>query len=335
MPLETATYIPDLVTSNPAHSDGMNNTDSHIRMIKGVLKATFANFTDAALSSTQAQLDSAASAVNTNGVAILADAGVHFKTNTLDGLTNPAAGEVDIVATNGATPTPAQVAIAKFKGSDKSVAFQGPVSATGVISGPGVTPVGGTVLWWDDTLPADGCWVWANGGALSRTAYPQLFAKWGTKFGAGDGSTTFNVPDMREVTPVGKSTMGGAPARGLLANITTSLLTTVGSLFGVATNTLNRSDLPNVAPTFTGTQAYLSLNGNRNYLGTDALFGGVSGGGGTGYAANGGSTGISTPTASGYFTPSGTVQSLNGGVTQTAVNNVQPSTTVNWIIRAA
>lgn len=37
----------------------------------------------------------------------------------------------------------------------------------------------------------------ANGAAVSRTAYARLFAKIGTVFGAGDGSTTFNLPDLR------------------------------------------------------------------------------------------------------------------------------------------
>lgn len=40
-------------------------------------------------------------------------------------------------------------------------------------------------------------WLKANGAAVSRTAYANLFAAIGTTFGAGDGSTTFNLPDLR------------------------------------------------------------------------------------------------------------------------------------------
>lgn len=40
-------------------------------------------------------------------------------------------------------------------------------------------------------------WLKANGAAVSRTAYAELFASIGTTFGAGDGKTTFNLPDMR------------------------------------------------------------------------------------------------------------------------------------------
>lgn len=42
-------------------------------------------------------------------------------------------------------------------------------------------------------------WLPRNGAAYSRATYAALFAAIGTKFGAGDGSTTFNVPDDREL----------------------------------------------------------------------------------------------------------------------------------------
>jgi hypothetical protein len=45
VPLETATYISDLVTSNPAASDPLSGADDHIRLIKATIKATFPNFT--------------------------------------------------------------------------------------------------------------------------------------------------------------------------------------------------------------------------------------------------------------------------------------------------
>ena len=40
-------------------------------------------------------------------------------------------------------------------------------------------------------------WLAANGAAVSRTTYANLFAAIGTLYGAGDGSTTFNLPDLR------------------------------------------------------------------------------------------------------------------------------------------
>lgn len=40
-------------------------------------------------------------------------------------------------------------------------------------------------------------WLWCDGSAVSRATYAALFAAIGTTFGAGDGSTTFNLPDLR------------------------------------------------------------------------------------------------------------------------------------------
>ena len=40
-------------------------------------------------------------------------------------------------------------------------------------------------------------WLRCNGAAINREAYPELFAAIGTTYGAGDGATTFNLPDSR------------------------------------------------------------------------------------------------------------------------------------------
>jgi microcystin-dependent protein len=62
VPLETATYLHDLVVANPAHTDGLSQADSHMRLLKSTLQNTFPNFTSAALASTQAQIDAAVAA---------------------------------------------------------------------------------------------------------------------------------------------------------------------------------------------------------------------------------------------------------------------------------
>lgn len=46
-------------------------------------------------------------------------------------------------------------------------------------------------------------WLIANGAVVSRTTYATLFAAIGTAFGAGNGSTTFGLPDLRGRVPVG------------------------------------------------------------------------------------------------------------------------------------
>lgn len=48
-------------------------------------------------------------------------------------------------------------------------------------------------------------WLICDGSAVSRTTYATLYAAVGDAFGDGDGTTTFNVPDLRDNVPVGKS----------------------------------------------------------------------------------------------------------------------------------
>lgn len=67
----------------------------------------------------------------------------------------------------------------------------GTISVTPVDS----IPVGATLEWLTNTPPPK--WLILNGDAVSRTTYSDLFALWGTQFGAGDGSTTFNLLDAR------------------------------------------------------------------------------------------------------------------------------------------
>lgn len=63
----------------------------------------------------------------------------------------------------------------------------------------GEMPIGAISLWATATPPTN--WLHLNGQAVSRTTYEDLFALWGTTFGAGNGTTTFNVPDVRGEFP--------------------------------------------------------------------------------------------------------------------------------------
>ena len=67
-------------------------------------------------------------------------------------------------------------------------------------------PIGAILAFGGSSAPAG--WMICNGAAVSRTTYAALFAAIGTAFGAGDGSTTFNVPDLREATTKGAGETG-------------------------------------------------------------------------------------------------------------------------------
>jgi microcystin-dependent protein len=58
-------------------------------------------------------------------------------------------------------------------------------------------------------------WLLCNGSAVSRTVYPALFAAIGVAYGAGDGSTTFGLPDLRGRAPVGSGQGAGLTNRAL------------------------------------------------------------------------------------------------------------------------
>lgn len=85
-----------------------------------------------------------------------------------------------------------------------------------------VLPLGAIIWRPDDDVPVG--FVKADGRAISRTTYADLFALWGTeRYGPGDGSTTFNVIDMQGKVPMGANatypvdTEGGEAAHALVS----------------------------------------------------------------------------------------------------------------------
>ena len=64
-------------------------------------------------------------------------------------------------------------------------------------------PTATIVPWSDAALPSG--FLECDGAAVSRSTYADLFAIVGTTYGSGDGSTTFNVPDLQDNVAVGKS----------------------------------------------------------------------------------------------------------------------------------
>jgi microcystin-dependent protein len=64
-------------------------------------------------------------------------------------------------------------------------------------------PSGTIVPWSDSSIPTG--FLECAGAAVSRSTYAALFAIIGTTYGAGNGSTTFNVPDLQDNVAVGKS----------------------------------------------------------------------------------------------------------------------------------
>lgn len=94
----------------------------------------------------------------------------------------------------------------------------------------------GLVAYFGRTTAPTG-WMKANGAAVSRTTYADLFAAIGTTFGAGDGVNTFNLPDMR-----GEFARGADDGRGVDAGRTVGSIQAAyagSNTFSVSTFTVN------------------------------------------------------------------------------------------------
>lgn len=89
----------------------------------------------------------------------------------------------------------------------------------------------GCMMDYPDLVPPTG-WLTCDGSAKSRTNYANLFSLLGTRYGAGDGFSTFNLPDFRGRVAVG---MGAGP--GLSSRI-------LGEMGGVETATISLAQMP-------------------------------------------------------------------------------------------
>jgi microcystin-dependent protein len=85
--------------------------------------------------------------------------------------------------------------------------------ATTAFATAAISPFTGSMLMWPTATPPAG-FLLCNGQTASRATYAALFAIVGVLFGAGDGSTTFTLPDYRDRMPVGAGTTYSANSLG-------------------------------------------------------------------------------------------------------------------------
>jgi microcystin-dependent protein len=197
----------------------------------------------------------------------------------------------------------------------------------GGISNPYSIPLGGSLQYWGSAAP-NSSFAFMLGSLLSRTTYATLFSIVGTTYGAGDGSTTFAIPDLRGRVPAGVDDVGNA--NRLTAGLSGVDGHTLGAAGGTQNQNIAQNQLPNVAPGFTG--ALTGFSGTSSGISvplTSSLFAGT--GGGTGPAVI--SNTVGAVTVSGVLTPNGSVGSINGNVSQNGLIMVQPTIICNYIMR--
>jgi microcystin-dependent protein len=111
----------------------------------------------------------------------------------------------------------------------KAVTPAGVKAAIDAIPASSGSPTGAVTAFAGATAPSG--WLLCDGAEISRTTYATLFATIGTAYGAGNGSSTFNVPNMKGRVPVGR-------------DATQTEFDTLGEAGGAKTHTLTEVEMP-------------------------------------------------------------------------------------------
>lgn len=171
-------------------------------------------------------------------------------------------------------------------------------------------------------------WLLCQGQAISRTTFSSLFAAIGTQYGSGDGSTTFNIPNLQNRVPVGK----GSEVE----------FDTLGETGGSKTHTLTESEIPSHthtqsahAHTFSGSTSTDGAHTHTTLINA-SLVNTRTAGTASYNVDNGGS--MSTSSAGSHShsysgttsSNASTINSTGGGA---AHNNLQPYIVLNYMIK--
>jgi microcystin-dependent protein len=113
----------------------------------------------------------------------------------------------------------------------------------GGFANPYGIPLGGLMPYIGSTAP-NSAFVLPYGQAISRTTYATLFSLVSTTFGVGDGSTTFNIPDLRGRAIFGQDNMGGSAASRITVAGGNFDGTVLGGTGGAQNHTLTTAEMP-------------------------------------------------------------------------------------------
>ena len=139
--------------------------------------------------------------------------------------------------------------------------IDGNLNVTGVINGLQAVPTGSILLTARSSAPTG--YLLCRGQAISRSTYSALFSAIGTTYGPGDGSTTFNIPDLQQRFPLGQTLAGGETA------------TNLGTIGGSINHTHDFSHIHDLSASGSlpnHTHAVGTLSGNFNHIHNIAHF---------------------------------------------------------------
>lgn len=248
---------------------------------------------------------------------------------SLDGLTNPSSGDTLNAPSHSAQHANSNDAIEALQ---TKVGVDNSAVATSLDYKMRINnPTGEITMWGTSSAPTG--WLIADGSAVSRSTYSALFGVLSTTYGSGDGSTTFNLPNLKGKFPVGRDASQGE-------------FDVLGETGGGKTNALGVSNLPAHTHTASSSSSSSSTVTDSGHSHTSSVvirtntgtFGGAAsghGGGGTTDAASANivtnTTGITVATSTSTST---TVSGGgNGTATGNAFNILPPYFAINFIIR--
>lgn len=213
---------------------------------------------------------------------------------------------------------------------------------TALGGGGGAVPAGALVPYAGSSVPTG--WLLCDGSAVSRTTYSGLFAAISTLYGSGDGSTTFNVPDMRGNIPVGKdtatfATLGATGGEETHALTVTELAAHSHTCVGISAGTPTGTVVPASAGTPAGS-VHVSIIGSgglaESHITTSTTGGAAGDANSTNSIAGATFTGSPMGTHGHTFTGNALpshAHTINPTGNSAGHNNLQPYLVVNYLIK--
>lgn len=219
MPLETATFINQLVETNPTGSDNANQGDNHLRLVKSVLKSTFPNITGA-VTATQAQLNTAYLPL-VGGA--LTGAVTSSSTVAASGFTGPLTGAV---TGNASTATALQTAR-----TINGVSFNGTANISFTTD---ATAEGATNLYYTNARARSAVSATGTGLAYNSTTGVFTFTPPNTD-GVAEGSTNLYFTNARARSAISVTGSGSYNSTTGVITITAPPVTSVAGKTGAVT----------------------------------------------------------------------------------------------------
>jgi microcystin-dependent protein len=163
-------------------------------------------------------------------------------------------------------------------------------------------------------------WLLCDGAAVSRATYADLFAAVGAAYGAGDGSTTFNLPDLRGRSIFGLDNMGGTPANRVTSGVSGISGATLGATGGAEAMQQHAHGITD--PGHQHIQGLQAPSSGTRYGSTNT---GINAGWWESGSATTGNDGVNTSTE----TTGISVDSIGAGSSE----NMPPAMIMNWVIK--